>query len=137
MERNLRIISAPYICLLVEHSYCHLTNNGEIRNQIFNEKYPVPSKESYQLNVIDKIESFVKSIRWRAFYCLNQQKCDNEIKQNLGVKTGKYPPTKDLSDMAELSKLIHVKDSFQSDLKKDILMIKSFPNVFVFARQSK
>ena len=97
----------------------------------------MPSKESYQLNVIDKIESFVKSIRWRAFYCLNQQKCDNEIKQNLGFKTGKYPPTKDLSDMAELSKLIHVKDSFQSDLKKDILMIKSFPNVFAFARQSK
>ena len=28
---------------------------------------PIPSKESYQLNLIDKIESLVKRMRWRAF----------------------------------------------------------------------
>ena len=33
---------------------------------------PIPSKESYQLNLIDKIESLVKRMRWRAFYYLNQ-----------------------------------------------------------------
>ena len=49
---------------------------------------PVPSKKSYQLNLIDKIKSLVKHMRWRAFYYLKQQKCDHEIKASFGFKSG-------------------------------------------------
>ena len=48
---------------------------------------PIPSKESYQLNLIDKVESLVKRMRWRAFFYLNQQKCNNEIKEIFGFKS--------------------------------------------------
>ena len=50
---------------------------------------PIPSKESNQLNLIDKIESLVKRMRWRVFYYLNQQKCDNNINETFGFKSRK------------------------------------------------
>ena len=52
----------------------------------------IPSKESYQTNLIDKIESLVKHMRWKAFYHLNQQKCDNNIKETFGFKSRKCSP---------------------------------------------
>ena len=42
---------------------------------------PIPTKKSYQLNLIEKIESLVKCMRWRSWYYLNQQECDNDINQ--------------------------------------------------------
>ena len=77
---------------------------------------PIPSKESYQLNLIDK------------------------IREIFGFKSRKCPPTcsnfipfeKDLTDMVTLIKFRDGKDSFQHELNEDI-KIKSSPNVFVFA----
>ena len=70
---------------------------------------PILSKESYKLNVINKIKNFVKRMRWRAFYYLNQQKCENEGKETFGFKSRKcslpcsnlIPFEKDLSDMEQ------------------------------------
>ena len=101
---------------------------------------PIPPKKSYQLNLIDKIGSLVKHMRWRVFYYLNQQKCDNEIKETFHSKSRCPPPCsdlipfeKDLSDMVTSLKFRHVKDSFQRELNEDIRKIKSSPNVFLFA----
>ena len=104
---------------------------------------PIPSKKSYQLNLIDKIESSVKRMRWRAFYYLNQQKCDNNIKETFRFKSRKCPPLcsnlitfeKDLSHMVTSLKFSHVKDSFQRELNEDICKIKSSLNAFVFAEK--
>ena len=101
---------------------------------------PIPSKECYQLKLINKLKSLVKCLRWRAFYYLNQQKCDHEIKETFGLKSRKCPPTcpnlipfkKDLSDMVLSLKFRHVKDSFQHELSQAIRKIKSSQNVFVF-----
>ena len=68
---------------------------------------PIPPKESYQLNLIDKIEKLVERMKWRAFYYLNQQKRDNNIKEVSGFKSKKKPPPcsdvipfeRDLSDV--------------------------------------
>ena len=102
---------------------------------------PIPSKESYQLNFIDKIKSLVKRMIWRAFYYLKQQKFDNEIKETFGFKSKKcLPPCsdlvpfeKDLLDMVTSLKFRHVKHLFQRELSEDIRKIKRLPNVFVFA----
>ena len=67
----------------------------------------ISSKESYQLNLIDKIEKLVERMKWRAFYYLNQQKRDNNIKEVSGFKSKKKPPhcsdvipfERDLSDV--------------------------------------
>ena len=80
-------------------------------------------------------------MRWRVFYYLNQQKCDNNIKETFDFKSRKYPLPycdlipfeKDLSDVVTSLKFRHVKDSFQRELNEDIRKIKSSPNVFVFA----
>ena len=50
---------------------------------------PIPSKESYQLNLIDKIESLVKRMRWRAFYYLNQQKAIMTSRKLLVLNQGR------------------------------------------------
>ena len=72
-------------------------------------------------------------MRQRAFCYLNQQKCDNEIKETFGCKSRKCPPPcsdlihfeKDLSDMLTSLKFRHVKDSFQCELNEDIRKTKS------------
>ena len=82
-----------------------------------------------------------KRMRWRAFYYLSQQKCDNNIKETFGFTSRKCPTPcsdlipfeKDLSDMVTSLKFRHVKDSFQRELNEDIRKIKSSPNDFVFA----
>ena len=97
------------------------------------------TKEFYQLNLIDKVESLIKRMRWRAFYYLNQQKCDNNIKEMFGFTTRKCAPPcsdlipfeKDLSDMVTSSKFGQVKDSFQRELNEDIRKIKS-SEMFLF-----
>ena len=115
---------------------------SEIRYSLKN--IPIPSKESYQLNFIDKIKSLVKRMIWRAFYYLNQQKFDNEIKETFGFKSKKCPPPcsdlvpfeKDLLDMVTSLKFRHVKHLFQRELSEDIRKIKSLPNVFVFYKRN-
>ena len=70
---------------------------------------PIPSKELYQLNLVDKAESFVNRMRWEAFYCLNQKKCDTVINETFSFKSTKcslpYPDLipfkKYLSDIVE------------------------------------
>ena len=109
---------------------------SEIKHPLKN--IPITSTESYQLNLIDKIESLVKRMRWRAFYYLNQQKSNNEIKETFGFRSMKCPPPCSglipfEKDMVTSLKLRHVKDSFQRALSQDIRKIKSSPNVFVFA----
>ena len=47
---------------------------------------PIPSKESCQLNLMDKMESLFKLMRSRAFYYLNQQKYDNNIQETFRFK---------------------------------------------------
>ena len=47
-----------------------IMEKSEIKYSLKN--IPTPSKESYRLNVVDKIKSLVKRMTWRAFYYLNQ-----------------------------------------------------------------
>ena len=85
---------------------------------------PILSKESYELNLIDKIESLAKRMTWRAFCYLNQQKCDNNTKDTVDFTSSNCPPPcsnlisfeKDLSDMVTSLKFRDVKDSFQREL---------------------
>ena len=83
-------------------------------------------------------------MRWGTFYYLNQQICDNHIKETSGFKSKKCPPPysdltpfeKDLSDMVTSLKFRDLKDSFQRELSEDILKMKNLPNVFVFASKT-
>ena len=60
-------------------------DKSEIKYSLKN--IPITPKESYLSNLIDKIESLAKRVRWRGFYYLNQRKSDNIIKETFNYKS--------------------------------------------------
>ena len=103
---------------------------------------PLPSKSSYQLKLIDKVESLIKRMRWKAhFFLSNTYDDSNNKKANYGFKTRNYPGQckelqnfeKDLQDMIKSIKFRKVKDEFQAKMKDDISLINGSTNVFMFA----
>ena len=101
---------------------------------------PTPTKTSYQLMLMEKIESVIKRMRWKAHFHLKKD-TSNIAYTNCGSKRRNYPPQckklqnfeKDLLDTIELIKFQIVKDSFQGKLNEDILNIKSSLDVYAFA----
>ena len=101
---------------------------------------PTPTKTSYQLMLMEKTESVIKRMRWKAHFYLKKD-TSNIAYSKYGFKTANYPPQwkelqnfeKDLLDTIKLIKFRIVKDSFQRKLNDDILNIKSSPDVYAFA----
>ena len=101
---------------------------------------PTPTKTSYQLMLMEKIESVIKQMLWKAHFHLKKD-TSNIGYANYGFKTRNYSLQckelqnfeKDLLDTIKLIKFRIVKDNFQRKLKEDILNIKSSPDVYAFA----
>ena len=101
---------------------------------------PTPTKTSYQLMLMEKFESVIKRMRWKAHFYLKKD-ARNIDYTNYGFKTRNYRPQckepqnfeKDLLDTIKLIKFKIVKDNFQRKLKEDILNIKPSPDVYAFA----
>ena len=95
---------------------------------------PTPTKTSYQLMLMEKIESVIKRMRWKAHFYLKKD-TSNIAYTNYGFKTRNFPLQckelqnfeKDLVDTIKLIKFRIVKDNFQRKLKEDILNIKNYP----------
>ena len=104
---------------------------------------PTPTKTSYQLMLMEKIESVIKRMRWKAHF-YQKKDTSNIAYTNYGFKTRNYPLQckelqnfeKDLLDTIKLIKFQIVKDNFQRKLKEDILNIKSLRNVYAFAEKT-
>ena len=94
--------------------------------------------------MIEKAESLVRRMRWKAFFFLNPQ-CKPDSKETYGFKTNKPAPyiaelkpfEDDLYNMIANIKTIPVKSDFQSNLNDDIKNIKQAPEVFVPADKSR
>ena len=85
-------------------------------------------------------------MRWKAFYFLKKNNNSNETaRETFGLKPKRNPAQitemqcteKDLLDMIKSLKFRNVQDDFQTQMKHDILKIKSSPNVFVFADKTR
>ena len=65
------------------------------------ENIPTPGEKSYKLRLIEKIEIFIKKMRWRAiFFINNNKKATEDHKQSFSydLKSGRSPPQiKDLT----------------------------------------
>ena len=56
---------------------------------------PLPTKDTHRKNLIHKLESFIKRIRWKVFCFENKSKSTNEITSSFGFKSVKTPPKND------------------------------------------
>ena len=100
---------------------------------------PIPPESSYLKNLIEKVEKFIKRLRWKGY--LFEHPCDNTINDNFGFKSNKTPPQNEHlnpfeNDIYELVKNIefkNVKNKFQNKLKRDLKNIRTSKNIFVFA----
>ena len=58
---------------------------------------PIPDKKSYTISLIEKVEHFIKRIRWKAHFFLESEKNKNPLfeknqNENFGFKTKNAPP---------------------------------------------
>ena len=103
---------------------------------------PIPSKTSYLLKLIEKIESVTKEKDLKALFFLNDGKDKSDDRpETFGSKSRKIPPSctemesfeKDLFNMKPSIKFKTTKNNFQLKLKEDVNKIRKSKNVFVFA----
>jgi len=101
---------------------------------------PIQSKNSYTKSMINKTESLVKRMRWKAFFHDNPTPDTNQQRNNFGFPSEKSPPqNKDLipfeNDMYNLIKYTQFKrpqtNQFQQTLKRDIRELSCSEKIFV------
>ena len=106
----------------------------------------LPTHNTYLRNLIDKTESFVQRIRWKAHFFLHGNESTRTDRNNTyGLKSKRCaPPVKefkpfedDLANMIESVKLRNVYDGFMEELEKDKRKINASKNVFVFADKTR
>ena len=103
---------------------------------------PIPSKASCNLKLIEKIESVMKWMRWRAYFFLNEEKCESDHKYNFGFKSKYHLPQsfdlekfeKDLFNIVCSTRFSNYKNNFQPKLDA---VWQNLNNQFVFADRSK
>ena len=100
----------------------------------------IPPRNSYLKSLIEKVESVIKRMRWKAFFFdRNEQENNDAInKDNFGFKSRKCPPQNseldkfegDILDMVHNIKFRKVNNKFQNKLNEDISKIKKSTKAF-------
>ena len=104
---------------------------------------PIPPLKTYNMKLLDKVESVLKRMRWKAFFFLNPSAESRTGKFNL--KSRRCPPPiedlkpfeDDMFKMIENLRFKKVRNSFQDKLKRDVKKITSSDKVLVFADKSR
>ena len=97
---------------------------------------PIPSERTYLLQLVEKIESVIKCMRWKATF-FNEEN-SNEERSNVeryGLKSEGCPAQlkelapfeEDLIQLVKEIKFRRVKNDFQKKLSEDIRKIKTSP----------
>ena len=107
---------------------------------------PIPSRTDYLTRLIEKVESVIKRMRWRAFFFLKSDQSDtNSTEEHFGFKSRKCPPRveelqafeEDLLEMVESVQFRPVSDDFQQQLRKDTARIKDSKDIIVPADKTR
>ena len=89
--------------------------------------------------MIFKLESFIKKIRWKAFFYEKSENTPESVVDSFGFKSVRTPPKNehlnafesDLYDMVRNIEFKRVSLEFQSNLSKDIKLINEDPLLFI------
>ena len=81
---------------------------------------PFPDKSSYTLKLMEKIESVIKRMRWKAYFYLNKETQEKQQKNTFGFKSWYNPPQcnlleefeKDVLDIIKSIKFRKVRNKF-------------------------
>ena len=101
---------------------------------------PFPDKSSYTLKLMEKIESVIKRMRWKAYFYLNketQKKISRRTPQDSNPGTTRHSVAylknlrKDVFDIKSI-KFRKVRNKFQEELKEDLSKIRKSRNMFNF-----
>ena len=96
---------------------------------------------TYEFALIEKTETVIKKMRWKAHFFLNGDNKENNTEASFGFKSRYHPPPctelelfeKDLINIINNVKFTNNKNSFQKKLRADITEIKHSRNIYVFA----
>ena len=102
---------------------------------------PIPSRDNYLRNLIEKVESILKRI---AHLFLKGEK-NQENTNHFGLSSNKTPPTilelkpfdEDVLKLLENIKFRDTKNHFQENLANDLKKINSSDKIFVFADKTR
>ena len=99
---------------------------------------PVPGKESYMKNMLNMIESFLRRVRWKAYW-FNQRDANPTAKETYGLNSENVPPTddqlsgfeNDIYEMANGIQFRRVQNPFLQKLATDARKINASKEVYV------
>ena len=105
---------------------------------------PTPNKRTYKLQLIEKIELFIKKLRWKAIFFISNSKetTDSCASSSVyGLKSNKCPPQlkelipfeDDLIDLVKNIKFCKVRNDFQKELHEDLKKVRSSKKKLTFA----
>ena len=103
---------------------------------------PVPPRNTYMKKLIEKTESVIKRMRWKAFFSEKNNDTTQHTEEQdnkYGFKTRKCPPQNESlnsfeADMLEMIRNItynNTRDEFQQQLKKDIKKLNNSTKAFI------
>ena len=110
---------------------------------------PIPAINNYKKALIEKVESVIKRMRWKAYFFLqddNKPKSkDTSPHRYVGLKSRKNPPhvpllksfEDDLLSMVENIETKRVNSEFQNRMKTDMNNMKSSNRIFVSADKTR
>ena len=106
---------------------------------------PIPSKTSFIKSLVEKVESLIWRMRWKAyFFETNQEDDDYKEATNFGLKSDLTPPKNESlssfeNDMYNLIKTVKFKlagNDFTTQLSKDLKSIEANEKIILFADKS-
>ena len=113
----------------------------QVRFDYSTKNIPIPPKNSYLKSLIEKVESVIKRMRWKAFFFDRNEEDSSDVVTNnsFGFKSRKCPPQNneldkfeaDLLDMVHNVKFRNVNNKFQNKLNKDISKINNSTKAFI------
>ena len=87
---------------------------------------PIPPQSSYMKNLIEKVEKFVKRIRWKAYFF--EHPSEKTVNENFGFMSNKTPPQNERKVLTHL-KMISM--NLSRTLNSKALKINSNRNLMV------
>ena len=106
-----------------------------------------PNERTSKLQLIEKIELFIKKLRWKAIFFINNSKETNESLASgsvYGLKSNKCLPQlkelipfeDDLVDLVKNIKFRKVRNDFQMKLREDLRKVQSLKKTLTFADET-